>query len=92
MQDDAFEWDDGKARSNLDKHKVSFELARLAFDDPDCIERDDPDPNEERTTRICRLGERIFVIVWIERADGVRIISARLANKHEQRTYFERQR
>ena len=29
-----FEWGDEKDRRNLAKHKVSFETARLVFDDP----------------------------------------------------------
>ena len=90
MQDDAFDWDDDKAAINFRKHRVSFATARLAFDDQDCIDREDPHLNEERTIRICRLEELIFVIAWTERAHRVRIISARLANKHEQRTYFRR--
>ena len=29
-----FEWDEGKNRRNLAKHKVSFETASLVFEDP----------------------------------------------------------
>jgi uncharacterized DUF497 family protein len=29
-----FEWDEDKNRRGLAKHKVSFETARLVFDDP----------------------------------------------------------
>ncbi len=38
MQDDRFEWDDAKARANLKKHEVSFEVARRVFDDPAVID------------------------------------------------------
>ena len=89
MRDDDFEWDDQKAARNLDDHGITFEAAREAFDDPDCIDRNDPDPNEERFSRLCRLGHRILVVVWSERGRRARIISARPANKHEQRTYYE---
>jgi uncharacterized DUF497 family protein len=34
MRDDRFEWSDAKARANLIDHQVSFEAARLVFDDP----------------------------------------------------------
>jgi uncharacterized DUF497 family protein len=34
MEDDDFEWDDAKATQNFASHGVSFEAARLAFDDP----------------------------------------------------------
>ena len=90
MRDEDFEWDDSKAASNLDKHHVSFETARAAFDDPDSIDRDDPDPDEERISRLCRFGHDVFVVIWTERGQRIRIISARLATTHEQRTYFQR--
>jgi uncharacterized DUF497 family protein len=32
-----FEWNDTKARANLRKHGISFEIATLVFDDPDLI-------------------------------------------------------
>ena len=41
MQDDRFEWNDIKARANLEKHEVSFEVARLVFDDPAGIDEID---------------------------------------------------
>jgi uncharacterized protein len=90
MRDDEFEWDDRKAATNFDKHLVTFEQARAAFCDPDAINEDDPDPDEVRFIRLCRLDQEVFVVVWTERGDRIRIISARLANKHEQRTYFRR--
>ena len=88
MRDDEFEWDDDKAASNFNKHRVTFEVARSAFEDPDSIDREDPDPDEERYSRLCRLDHRVFVVVWTRRGKRVRIISVRSANKHEQRAYF----
>ena len=88
MRDENFEWDDNKAESNFRKHGITFEMARAAFDDPDSIDREDPDPDEGRVSRICRYGPKILVIVWTERSDRVRIISARLASTHEQRDYI----
>jgi uncharacterized DUF497 family protein len=48
MRDDRFEWDDANAASNLAKHKVSFELPRLVFDDPHAVDQPDDDPEEDR--------------------------------------------
>ena len=53
MRDDRFEWSDAKARANLRKHEVSFEAARLAFDDPAGI--DEIDDRED-------YGEARFII------------------------------
>jgi len=41
MQDDEFEWDDGKAATNLRDHKITFEQARLVFNDAFAVERED---------------------------------------------------
>lgn len=38
-----FEWDPKKASSNLRKHKVSFEEASTALNDPMAATGDDPD-------------------------------------------------
>jgi uncharacterized DUF497 family protein len=63
MRDDEFEWDDAKAKRNFRDHGITFELAKAAFSDPDCIDEDDPDPNEERLSRLCRLDQQVFVVV-----------------------------
>ena len=91
MRDDLFEWDDRKARRNFRDHRVTFEVARSAFDDPDSIDGEDPDPDEERYSRLCRLDHRVFVVVWTKRGKRVRIISARSATKHEQQAYFRQE-
>ena len=90
MRDDEFEWDDEKAARNAGVHGVTFEEARAAFYDPDAKHEDDPGPDEERFIRLCRQGLDVLVVIWTERGDRIRIISARPANKHEQLTYFRR--
>ena len=52
MRDDEFEWDDRKAAANLAKHRISFEDARLAFDDDNAHERADlrEDYGEDRSS------------------------------------------
>jgi uncharacterized protein len=91
MEDDNFEWDDEKARRNLAKHDVAFELARLAFGDPNRVEFDDPDPHELRYNRLCMYQGVIYHVTYAETPSRIRIISARKANRHEQRDYFEGQ-
>jgi len=41
-------WDPEKAKTNLEKHKFSFELAARALEDPLCISVPDQYPNENR--------------------------------------------
>lgn len=87
-----FEWDPKKARSNLRKHKVSFEEAATALMDPMSATGLDPDHSvsEERfvTFGVSEKG-RLLVVAHAERDDTIRIISAREASKRERRIYEE---
>jgi uncharacterized protein len=88
MKTDRFEWDDRKAASNLRKHDVSFELARLVFDDPAARDELDEDEREERLVRVGMANGIVLVVVYTERGERIRIISARHAMKGEQHDYF----
>jgi len=90
MQDDRFEWNDAKARANLEKHEVSFEVARLVFDDPAGIDEIDDrgEYGEDRFTITGMAGERLLTVTYTERDGRIRIISARKATRREQDSYF----
>ena len=88
MRDVHFDWDDARAASNRVKHKVSFEQARIAFDDPKRIEIPHYDGDEERVLLVATASGRILAVVYTERGSRFRIISAREATKHEQNNYF----
>jgi len=85
-----FVWDPTKARANLVKHGIDFEAAKTVFLDPAAIfEPDDSDPDEERWRAIGLADGRLLFVVFTERDDDVtRIISARKANKREERAYL----
>jgi uncharacterized DUF497 family protein len=85
-----FEWDDAKAAENYTKHGVSFAAATAAFDDPFAIERVDDRENygEDRFVLIGSVERGVVTIVYTEREDRFRIISARRATKREQDDYF----
>jgi uncharacterized DUF497 family protein len=90
VHDDEFEWDDAKAGDNLAKHGVTFDFARRVFDDVFAFERLDAD-NAEGETRYVIMGAVegvILVVVYTERNERTRLISARKATKHEQRAYY----
>lgn len=87
------EWGEAKGRSNLEKHGVSFETAKLVFDDPHHLSLRDRDVDgEERWQTFGSVGGVVLLLVahtWSER-DGeetVRIISARKATARERRRY-----
>ncbi len=88
MIDDRFEWDDAKAATNFHKHRVTFQQAREAFDDPNGFEEFDDDPDEERWRRIGKTAAGIVVVIHTERGKRTRIISARRASPHEQAEYY----
>lgn len=86
-----FEWHDAKAEANWLNHGVTFELATTVFKDAFAIELldDREDHGEERFVIIGMAEDQVLLFVaYTERADHVRMISARRATKHEQDHYF----
>ena len=84
-----FEWDEDKNQENIKKHGLSFQDAEAVFDDPVRIECFDSthSANEERFITI-GLAEEVIVVVYTERKEIIRIISARKATKEEERRYI----
>jgi uncharacterized DUF497 family protein len=86
------EWDDDKNEINKREHEgLGFELAQLVFADPHRIERFDRSESntsgEDRWQTLGMAGKVLFV-VYTERGERKRIISARLADKTERRSYY----
>lgn len=86
-----FEWDMDKAASNLKKHGVDFYKAARVFDDVNRREYYDEEhsENEDRYHTIGMVDKVLFV-VYTERRNRIRIISARNANREERRLYYGR--
>ena len=88
-----FECDEGKNNANRAKHGVSFEEARSAFLDENARVVPDPEHSEtEDRFILLDLGTsgRILVVCHCYREEEesiVRIISARKADRGEQRQY-----
>jgi uncharacterized protein len=84
-----FEWDEAKNLENIRKHEIDFADVLSVFDGEMLIELDDRfDYGEDRWFGIGFLGLGIAVIVLTERRkDVTRIISARRANRHEQKRF-----
>lgn len=85
-----FEWDDAKAIANFRKHGVTFEQAAYAFRDSFGVEwlDDKADYGEERNILLAMCGSQILSVVYTERREHIRIISARRATKHEKDIYY----
>jgi uncharacterized DUF497 family protein len=87
-----FEWDLRKAAANLVKHGVSFGEAATVFGDP--LGRIVSDPRHSSDEeRFVMLGlsqdRRLLAVMYVDRREVIRIISARLATGYERRNYEE---
>ena len=89
-RDDQFEWDDDKAAVNLVKHEVSFEQARLVFNDSFPLDIEDRTLDEHRLNIVGISDGSVLFVAYTYRDDRIRLISARKATRHERKKYHER--
>jgi hypothetical protein len=92
-----FEWDENKARMNVQKHNVRFDEARTLFNDPRLLTYPD-EYHSEAEDRYISIGQsarnRVLLAVHTEREEAedtliVRIISCRKATASERQAYEE---
>jgi uncharacterized DUF497 family protein len=86
-----FIWDENKSDRNKSKHGLAFDAVNL-FDwkKPVIVDRSRHADGEQRFAAIGMLGGKLHTVVFTHRADDVRIISLRRANKSEERTYAQK--
>ena len=86
-----FEWDEEKNTANIKKHGIDFEDAIRVFEDDDRIEIYDAahSGEEDRYNTIGMVNDVLFV-VYTERRETIRIISARPATRGERSIYYGR--
>ncbi|MDR0524479.1 MAG: BrnT family toxin [Spirochaetaceae bacterium] len=84
-----FEWDEAKNLKNIANHRLPFSIATAVFDDPKRMERYDIEhsADEDRWQTIGLAGKVLFV-VYTEKRDKIRIISARVAESEERSIYY----
>jgi hypothetical protein len=88
LQGVTFEWDQEKARVNVEKHGVTFEEAAEAFFDPFCQGGDASSAGERRDFLLgYSLAQRLLLVVHTDRSNRTRIISARQATRAERKLY-----
>lgn len=89
-----FEWDERKAASNSRKHRVTFEEAQTVFYDSRSLTIDHPDYSKTEL-RFIDIGtsnqNQVLVVVYTERENRIRIISARTATKNERKQYEKKE-
>ena len=83
-----FEWDEAKARLNVEKHGITFHEAAEAFLDPFCRGGDASAGGEKRDFLVgYSLSQRLLLVIHTERSNVIRIISARPATRAERKQY-----
>jgi uncharacterized DUF497 family protein len=89
-----FEWDEEKEQINIAKHGIDFTTAARVFNDDNRLEIYDDyhSYDEDRYITIGIIDEVAYIVmvVYTEREDVIRLISARKATKQERRRYYDR--
>ncbi len=83
-----YEWDEAKARLNLEKHGVPFETVHaFEWDTALVLEDDREDYGESRYRAMGLIGKRLHALVFTLRGENIRVIGIRKANRREVRFY-----
>ncbi|MBQ3442577.1 MAG: BrnT family toxin [Selenomonadaceae bacterium] len=83
------EWDDNKAELNWKKHRIHFEDAALIFLDENRIDEFDEEHSDyEERRKVIGMVENILFVVYTERGEKLRLISARNATRREKEDYY----
>ncbi|MCC6946477.1 MAG: BrnT family toxin [Bradyrhizobiaceae bacterium] len=82
------EWDENKRQANVAKHGIDFADALAVFSDPRCrVYGPRAGYGEARFVAIGTSAGRVIAVVFTERGEAVRIISARAARRNERSLY-----
>ena len=85
-----FVWDSEKAIINKKKHKVTFEdAARVFLDNYRLDYYDELHSDDEERIKTVGVVLNVLAVIYTERGDRNRIISARRADKDEEEQYYE---
>ena len=83
------EWDDNKAELNFKKHGIRFKVAARVFLDENRIEDyDELHSDYEDIWKVIGKVRDILAVIYTERVDKYRIISARYATTEEEDKYY----
>jgi uncharacterized protein len=84
----AFEWDENKRLANLEKHGIDFITATRVFDDARAYTyRSSVTAEEDRFVTVGMVEEIAMAVVYTERGEVIRLISARIARREERARY-----
>ncbi len=86
-----FDWDKKKRKTNIKKHGIDFSELKEVFEKP-MLTRivNSEDYGEIRWISLGDLDGKIVVLVYTEKENNVRLISARRATKNENNIYCKK--
>ena len=89
MTEITFEWDEEKNKLNQKLHGIAFEDAKYVFMDPFKLILPDlyHSEDEERWLAIGIVSQLLFVVFTERSGNVIRIVSARIGTKAEERLY-----
>lgn len=86
-----FEWDEKKNQENIRKHGIDFHDIEGIFDDELRIELYDASHSTKEEVRYIVIGfvQQVLYVVYTERGEAIRLISARIATESERKLYYD---
>ena len=83
------EWDDDKNEKNFRKHGIYFEDAAYIFLDENRLDYfDELHSDYEDRWKVIGLVDEVLTVIYTERTEKYRLISARYATKEEEDEYY----
>ena len=84
-----FEWYSEKERLNVEKHGIDLETVKNVFDDPyRILQYDKNHSGLEDRWQTLGMANGVLFVVYAERLEKIRIITAREASPEEKRIYY----
>ena len=81
------EFDGNKSESNMQKHGIDFETAKMLWKDPNRVEIPSRWLDESRYILIARLENNLWSAVYTIRENRIRLISVRKSRTNEKEIY-----
>src|SRR3546814_17505610 len=82
-----FEWDEAKRLKVLAERDVDFLDMTVVFDGRPALAYLSVRGTEERWVTVAEISGKLFTVIWIQRENALRIITARRARHGEEREY-----
>jgi uncharacterized DUF497 family protein len=82
-----FEWDEAKRQLVIAKRGIDFLDMTVLLDGRLAYTYSSDRKDEERIVTVAELNGKLFALIWTERKNQIRIITARRAQDGEERAY-----